>query len=117
MLSLFQSSKTHRNALLKALGEAYVTPTISIDRIDQLVGNITVGACIAFTDEEIPLEGQNNTKALHITIKCKSHIMPRALLDNGSSFNVMPISTLSRLPIDLSNIKKKSNGGPRFRWD
>ena len=32
--------------------------------------------------------------------------MPQALLDNGSSLNVMPMSTLSRLPIDLSNMKK-----------
>ena len=76
LLSLFQNSEVHRNALLKALGEAYVTPTISVEGIDQLVGNITVGACIAFTDEEIPLKGQDNTKALHITIKCKSHVMP-----------------------------------------
>ena len=106
MLSLFQSSKTHRNALLKALGEAYVTPTILVDGIDQLVGNITANACIAFTDEEIPLEGRDSTKALHITIKCKSHVMPRALPDNGSSLNVMPMSTLSRLPIDLFDLKK-----------
>ena len=56
MLSLFQNSKTHCNALLKALGEAYVTLIISVDGIDQLVGNITVDACIAFTDEEIPPE-------------------------------------------------------------
>ena len=102
LLSLFQSSETHRNALLKALGEAYVTPTISVDRI----GNITANACIAFTDEEIPPEGWDSTEALHITIKCKSHIMPRALLDNGSSLNVMPISTLSRLPIDLADMRK-----------
>ena len=106
LLSLFQSLETHRNALLKALGEAYVTPTISIDGIDQLVGNITASACIAFTDEEIPPKGQNSTKAIHITIKCKNHIMPRALFDNGSSLNVMPMSTLSRLPIDLSNMRK-----------
>ena len=99
--SLFQSSKTHRNALLKVLDEAYVTPTISVDGIDQLIGNITTSACIAFTDEEIPPEGRDSTKALHITIKCKSYIMPRALLDNGSSLNVMLMSTLSRLPIDL----------------
>ena len=32
--------------------------------------------------------------------------MPRALLDNGSSLNVMPMSTLPRLPIDLLNMKK-----------
>ena len=94
MLSLFQNSEVHRSALLKALGETYVTPTISVDGIDQLVGNITASACIAFTDEEIPLEGRDSTKTLHIFIKCKSHIVPRALLDNGSSLNVMPMSTL-----------------------
>ena len=76
LLSLFQSSKTHCDALLKALGEAFVNPTISIDEIDQLVGNITASACIAFTDEEIPPEGRDSIKALHISIKFKSHIVP-----------------------------------------
>ena len=83
-----------------------MSPNIFVNGINQLLGNITVGACIAFTDEEIPPEGRDSTKALHITIKCKSHVMPRALLDNGSSFNVMSMSTLSRLPIDLSSLKK-----------
>ena len=106
MQSLFQNSEVQRSALLKDLGEAHVTPTISIDEIDHLIGNITVGACIAFTDDEIPPKGRDNTKALYITIKCKSHVMPRALLDNGSSLNVMPMSTLSRLPIDLLEMKK-----------
>ena len=83
-----------------------MTPNIFVDGVDQLIGNITASACIAFTDEEIPLEGQDSIKALHITIKCKSHVMPRAFLDNGSSLNVMPMSTLSRLPIDLSELRK-----------
>ena len=77
-----------------------------MDGVDQLIGNITVGACIAFTNEEILPEGRDSTKALHITVKCKSHTVPRALLDNGSSLNVMPMSTLSKLPIDLSNLRK-----------
>ena len=34
LLSLFQNSETHRNIFLKALGEAYVAPTILIDGID-----------------------------------------------------------------------------------
>ena len=106
MLSLFQNSDTYRNALLNALAETYVTPNISVDEVDQLIGNITASACIAFTDEEIPLEGRDSTKALHITIKCKRHVMPQALLNNGLSLNVMPMSTLSRLPIDLSDLKK-----------
>ena len=91
---------------MKALGEAYVTLTISVNGIDQLVENITVDACIAFTDEEIPLEGRDSAKALHFSIKCKGHIVPQALLDNGSSLNVMPMSTLSRLSIDLADMRK-----------
>ena len=106
LLSLFQNSDAHRNALLNALGETYVTPNFFVNGVDQLIGNITISACIAFTDEEIPLEGRDSTKALHITVKCKSHTVPRALLDNGSSLNVMPMSTLSRLAIDLSNLRK-----------
>ena len=76
LLSLFQNSETHCNALLKSLVEAYVTSNLSVDGIDQLIENITVGACIAFTDKEIPPKGRNSTKALHITVKCKSHTMP-----------------------------------------
>ena len=91
---------------MNALGEAYVNLTIIAKGIDQLFGNITVGPCIAFTNEEIPPEGRDSIKTLHITIKYKSYVMPRALLDNGSSLNVMPMSTLSRLPIDLSDLKK-----------
>ena len=91
---------------MKALGEAYVTPTISVDEIDQLVGNIIAGAYITFIDEEIPPEGRDITKAFHITIKCKSHIMSQALLDNGSLLNVMPMSTLLRLLIDIFDMNK-----------
>ena len=76
MLFLFQNSKTYRNALLNALGETYVTPNISVDGVDQLIGNITASVCIAFTDEEIAPEGRNRTKALHITVKCKSYTVP-----------------------------------------
>ena len=106
LLSLFQNSEVHRNALLNALGKAYVTPNLFVDGVDQLIGNITVGAFIAVTNEEIPPKGRKSTKALYISIKCKSHIVPRALLDNGSLLNVMLMSTLSRLPIDLSDMKK-----------
>ena len=82
LLTLFQNSKAHRNALLNALGEAYVIPNLFVDGVDQLIGNITVGACITFTDDEIPLEGRDSTKALYIIVKCKSHTVPRALIDN-----------------------------------
>ena len=83
-----------------------MTQNISIEGVDQLIENITVGACISFTDEEIPPDGRGSIKALHITVKCKSYIMPRALIDNGSSLNVIPMSTLSRLFVDSLYMKK-----------
>ena len=79
---------------------------ISEEGINQLVGNITAGAFIAFSDKEIPSEVKESTKALHITIKCKNYILPRALLVNNSSLNGIPMSILSRLPMDLSYMKK-----------
>ena len=91
---------------MKALDKIYVTHNISMEGINQLIGNMKIGAFIVFSDKEIPPESKGSTKALHITIKCKNHIMPRVLLDNGSSLNVIPMSTLSRLLIDLSYMKK-----------
>ena len=103
---MLQNFELPRNVLLKALDKAYVAQNISVEGIDQLVGNIIVGAFIAFLDDEIPPKGKERTKTLHITIKCKNYIMPRTLLDNGSSLNVIPMSTLSRPPIDLSCMRK-----------
>ncbi|WRX13175.1 Reverse transcriptase domain - like 10 [Theobroma cacao] len=95
----------HRNALLKVLNQAYVAHDISVEKLDHIVGNITVGNFIAFNDEEIPSGGRGNNKALHITIKCKDHAIPRMLIDNGSALNVMPRSTLTRLPIDMTHMR------------
>ena len=60
---------------------------------------------ISFSDDEIPLDGHGSTKALHITTKVKDCTLPKVLIDNGSSLNVMPLSTLMRLPIDRSYMK------------
>ena len=94
LLSLLQNFEPHRNAFMKTLGRAYVAHNISMDGVDQLIRNITAGTFIAFTDEKIPPEGRGSTKALYITVKFKTHIMPQALLDNGFSLNVIPMSTL-----------------------
>ena len=55
---------------------------------------------ISFSDDEIPPDGRGSTKALHITTKVKDYTLPKVLIDNGSSLNVMPLSTLMRLPVD-----------------
>ncbi|XP_017984344.1 PREDICTED: uncharacterized protein LOC18586957 [Theobroma cacao] len=105
LLSLLLNSEAHRNALLKVLNQAYVSQDISVEKLNQIVGNITVGNFIAFNDEEIPSGGRGSNKALHITIKCKDHTVPRVLVDNVSALNVMLRSTLTKLPVDVSYMR------------
>ena len=98
-------SEPHREAMLKVMKQAYVPHNAPIDKIDRLVGNIMMDNYISFSDNEIPLSGRDNTKALHITTKVKHCTLPKVLIDNESSLNVMPLSTLMRLPVDRSYMK------------
>ena len=77
--------------------QAYVPYNAPIDKIDRLVGNIMMYNYISFSDDEIPPNGRESTKTLHITTKVKDCTLPKVLIDNGSSLNVMPLSTLKRL--------------------
>ena len=60
---------------------------------------------ILFSDDEIPPNGRESTKTLHITTKVKDFTILKVLIDNGSSLNVTPLSTLMRLPVDRSYMK------------
>ena len=58
---------------------------------------------ISFSDDEISPDGHGNTKALHIITKVKDCTLSKVLIDNESSLNVMPLSTLMSCPwIDLT---------------
>ena len=105
LLSLMLNSEPHREAMLKVLKQANVPHNASTDKIDRLVGNIMMDNYISFSDDEIPPNGHGNTKALHINTKVKDCTLPKVLIDNGSSLNVMPLSTLMRLLVDRSYIK------------
>ena len=89
---------------MKVLSEAYVAHNISKEKVNQLVTNIAVSNVIAFTDDEIHSGGRGNKKALYITISCKVYRLPRALLDTRSSVDVIPMDTLSHIPVDLSHM-------------
>ena len=106
LLAFLMNFKPHRKALMKVLSEAYVAHNISVEKVDQLVGNIFANNMIAISDDEIPSGKRGNTKAFYITINCKGYTLPRALLDNGSSMNVIPMATLSRFLVDPSHVRK-----------
>ena len=74
---------------MKVLNRAHVCHDISVEKLGGIVGNITADNYLTFTDDEIPFEGIEHNEALHISKKCKDHIVVRVLVDNGSSMNVM----------------------------
>lgn len=45
---------------------------------------------------------------MHIVVKCKNYMIAKVLIDNGSSINVMPMSTLLKLLVDSTHIKHGS---------
>ena len=98
-------SEPHKEAMLKVLKQAYVPHNAPIDKIDRLVGNIIMDNYISFNDDEILPNERGSTKALHIRTKVKDCTLPKVLIDNRSSLNVMPLCTLMRLPIDRSYMK------------
>ncbi|XP_012477751.1 uncharacterized protein LOC105793386 [Gossypium raimondii] len=109
VLALLLNSEMHRSALMKVLNETYVANNIFVGKLDRLVNNISGDNFIFFNDDEIPPEGMGSTKALHITTRCKGYTLPGVLIDNGSALNVLPLSTLNRLPIDSSHMKTCQN--------
>ena len=92
LLELLMSSEPHRALLVKVLNEAHVAQDIFVEGFGGLVNNITANNYLAFTEEEIPVEGKGHNRALHVSVKCMDHVVAKVLIDNGSSLNVMPKS-------------------------
>ncbi|XP_070017825.1 uncharacterized protein [Nicotiana sylvestris] len=63
---------------------------------------------VTFSDDDLPVEGTEHNKALYLTVKCENSAVTRALVDNSSSANICPLSTLNQLKIDHDRIHKNS---------
>ena len=82
------------------------------------MANITSCNNLSFCDEELPEEGRNHNLALHISMNCKEDALSNVLVDTGSSLNVLPKSTLSKLsyqgaPMRYSSVIIKAFDGSR----
>ena len=73
-----------------------------------IVNNITTNNYLTFADEEIPVKGMGHNKALHVSVKCMDHIVAKVVIDNDSSLNVMPKTTLDKLLFDASYMRPRS---------
>ena len=85
-----------------------------------IVNNMTANNYLTFADEEIAVEGRGHNKALQVSVKCLDHIVAKVIIDNGSSLNVMPKTTLDKLPLKESHMRPSSMVVRAFngsRWD
>ncbi|XP_050874907.1 uncharacterized protein LOC127078504 [Lathyrus oleraceus] len=118
VLSLLMSYEAHREALQKVLEQAYVDHDVTINQFDSIIANITACNNLSFSHEELPIEGKDHNMALHISMNCLTDSLSGVLVDTGSSLNVVPKSTLSRLtfqgaPIRSSGVIVKAFDGSR----
>ena len=91
---------------------------VTVDQFDHIVANITSYNNLSFYDEELPEEGRNHNLALHISMNCKDDTLYNMLIDTGSSLNVLPKSTLSKMsyqgaPMRYSGVIVKAFDGSR----
>ena len=120
LLGLLMNSKPHQALLVKNFNEARVAQDILVEGLGGIVNNITDNNYLTFADEEIPVEGRGHNKALHMSVKCLDHIVAKVLIDNGSSLNVMPKTTLDKLLFNASHMRSSSIVVWAFdgsRWD
>ncbi|KAI5427680.1 hypothetical protein KIW84_032914 [Lathyrus oleraceus] len=118
VLSLLLNSEPHREALQKVLDVAYVDHDVTIEQFDSIIANITACNTLSFCDADLPEEGRDHNMALHISMNCKNDAMSNVLVDTGSSLNVLPKTTLSRLsyqgpPMRQSGVVVKAFDGSR----
>ncbi|XP_058759457.1 uncharacterized protein LOC131632744 [Vicia villosa] len=107
ILQLLMCSEGHRDALLRILNGAYVPHEISVSQLEAVANNISAGNGLGFIDRDLPSEGKNHNKALHISIECKGTTLSSVLVDTGSSLNVLPKSALMRN--DYAGVKLRPN--------
>ncbi|XP_070045052.1 uncharacterized protein [Nicotiana tomentosiformis] len=63
-----------------------------------------ISLLITFSDDELPIEGTEHNRALYLTVKCEDSAVSKVLVDNGSSTNICPLSTLRKLKIGTERI-------------
>lgn len=68
-------------ALIKFLNTTHIPQEITVNQFEGVVANIAVGGRLGFCGSDLPLEGKDHNKALHISIECVDTIMSRVLVD------------------------------------
>ena len=100
--SLLASSSTHRDALIRALGQIRVDTTTTPDKLIHFL-MADRATCIVFSDDDLPPERSDHVRPLFIDVACSGRRVSSILLDNGSALNVCPLVTAIALGFSPSN--------------
>lgn len=93
---------------MKVLNEAYVPNNITYGEMANMVGQVLESHKITFHEDELPPEGLNHNRALHITIQFEDKFFARVLIDGGSSLNICLLDALKRLGKCFHEIREGS---------
>ncbi|XP_070022554.1 uncharacterized protein [Nicotiana sylvestris] len=108
LFSLLIYSDEHRHALMKILNESHVPDKISMIHLEKIANKIFEVNRVTFSDDELHVEGTKHNRALYLMVKCEDSVVTRVLVDNGSSANICPLSTLNKLKVDDERIHKNN---------
>ncbi|XP_070005374.1 uncharacterized protein [Nicotiana sylvestris] len=101
-------NKMIKQSLMKILNKAHVPDKISVNHLEKIANKIFEVNRVTFSDDELPVKGTEHIKALYLTVKCEDSVVTRVLIDNGSSANICPLSTLSKLKVEDERIHKNN---------
>ena len=70
--SLLASSSTHRDALVRGLGQIRID---SATTLEGLIHFLTAdrATCLVFSDDDLPSEGSSHIRLLYINVACSGH--------------------------------------------
>ena len=78
------------------------------EQVLSIIGVTTNEFAIIFTTKDLPTEGGDHNRALYVTIDCIGSKVPKVLVDNGSSINVCPICTATKIGLTKGKLTPSS---------
>src|SRR6187397_1494679 len=70
----------------------------------------STGNLISFSDKDLPPEGDQHNKDLHLTVVCRQLNVPMSLVDNGAAINVCQLRTTKKLGIKNKEMTPSTQG-------
>src|SRR2546425_1611136 len=103
---LILASKSHREALLKALATCRVPTEVTTDELVAFIQKPQ--SEIVFSEKDLTPEGRNHVKPLFIQAEINGRLTGNVMVDDGSALNVCPLKLLPKFKIDVSELKPSS---------